>query len=250
MAVVERYGDVDVDYGYGSVRTRISWGAILAGAAVAMAIYALLMALGVAVGMSVSDEVTSRTLGTSAGVWGFISLLLSLFAGGWVTTQVTVGETRGEAILYGVVLWATTSVLLLWLTANGVRAGMNSEFVMQNMTSSQQLDSSRGTSSGDAAQTPEERRAALNRLREAGREGSWWAFAGILLSMVAAVAGAMVGPVELTVRRDTRPYRDQPGPAVRERHTPVVHEPHSPAVHEQHTPVVRDPHPPGTRDDF
>lgn len=227
MAVVERYGDADVDYGYGSVRTRISWGAILAGAAVAMAIYALLMSLGVAVGMSVSDDVTSRTLGTSAGVWGFISLLLSLFAGGWVTTQVTVGETRAEAILYGVVLWATTSVLLLWLTANGVRAGMNSEFAMQTVNSGEYIG---GTA--DSVQTPEERRANLNRLREAGREGSWWAFAGILLSMVAAVAGAMVGPVELTVRRDTRPYRDQHGPGVRERHTPVVHD--------QHTPVVRD----------
>lgn len=227
MAVVERYGDADVDYGYGSVRTRISWGAILAGAAVAMAIYALLMSLGVAVGMSVSDDVTSRTLGTSAGVWGFISLLLSLFAGGWVTTQVTVGETRAEAILYGVVLWATTSVLLLWLTANGVRAGMNSEFAMQTVNSGENIG---GTA--DGVQTPEERRANLDRLREAGREGSWWAFAGILLSMVAAVAGAMVGPVELTVRRDTRPYRDQHGPGVRERHTPVVHD--------QHTPVVRD----------
>lgn len=247
MAVVERYGEADVEYGYGSVRTRISWGAILAGAAVAMAIYALLMALGVAVGMSVSDEVTSRTLGTSAGVWGFISLLLALFAGGWVTTQVTVGETRGEAILYGVVLWATTSVLLLWLTANGVRAGMNSEFVANNMaagqmTSGQQLDSNRDVGDGDRALTPEERRASLNRLREAGREGSWWAFAGILLSMVAAVAGAMVGPVELTVRRDTRPYRDQHGPAVREPRTPVVHE--------QHTPVVRDQNAPGIRDDI
>src|SRR5690606_24617597 len=117
----------------GSVRTRISWGAILAGAAVALAIYALLISLGVAVGMSVGDDFSSRNLGRSAGVWGFISLLLSLFAGGWVTTQVTVGETRGEAILYGVVLCATTSVLLLWLTANGVQAGMNSDYVMQTV---------------------------------------------------------------------------------------------------------------------
>ncbi len=81
-----------------------------------MAIYVLLMSLGVAVGMSVSDDMSSRNFGTSAGVWGFISLLIALFAGGWVTTQVTVGESRTEAVLYGVVLWATTSVLLFWLT--------------------------------------------------------------------------------------------------------------------------------------
>ena len=201
--VVER----NVGYGYGSVSSRISWGAILAGAAVAMAIYALLMALGVAVGMSVSDDVNSGTLGTGAGVWGFICLLIALFAGGWVTTQVTTGENRTEAILYGVVLWATTSVLLLWLTANGVRAGMGAAMAAQSMGGGNEA-----AATVDVGQTPEERQAAIERAREAGKEGSWWAFAGMLLSMVAAIGGALVGPIELTVRRDTRHNRDQHTP--------------------------------------
>ena len=204
-AVVER----NVDYDYGSVRSRISWGAILAGAAVAMAIYALLMALGVAVGMSVSDDVNTRTLGSSAGVWGFISLLIALFVGGWVTTQVTTGESRTEAILYGVVLWATTSVLLIWITVNGARAGVDAAMAVQSMTGGNQA-----TATTDTGQTSEERQAAVERAREASKEGSWWAFAGMLLSMVAAIAGALVGPVELTVRRDTRHFRDP--------HTPVT----------------------------
>jgi ABC-type transport system involved in multi-copper enzyme maturation permease subunit len=198
-AVVER----SVDYSYGAVRSRISWGAILAGAAVAMAIYALLMALGVAVGMSVSEDVNARTLGTGAGVWGFISLLIALFAGGWVTTQVTAGETRTEAVLYGVVLWATTSVLLLWLAASGVQAGMNAAMAAQSMAGGNQA-----ATATDTEQTDEQRQA-IERAREAGREGAWWGFAGLLLSMVAAIGGALVGPVELTVRRDTRHFRDQ-----------------------------------------
>ena len=197
--VVER----NTDYGYGSVRSRISWGAILAGAAVAMAIHALLMALGVAIGMSLSDDVNSRNLGTGAGVWGFISLLIALFAGGWVTTQVTAGETRTEAILYGVVLWATTSVLLLWLTANGIRAGMEVASDARSMTGANYA-----ATSTDTGQTPEERQAAMEQARDAGREGSWWVFAGMLLSMVAAIGGALVGPIELTVRRDARHSRD------------------------------------------
>lgn len=194
-----------VDYGYGSVRSRISWGAILAGAAVAIAIYALLMALGVAVGMSVSDEVNARTLGASAGVWGFISLLIALFVGGWVTTQVTTGESRTEAILYGVVLWATTSVLLIWITTNGAQAGIDAAAAVQSMTGNQ------ATGSDNAGQAPSGE-DALERAREEGKEGSWWAFAGMLLSMVASIGGAMVGPVELTVRRDTRHYRDPNSP--------------------------------------
>jgi apolipoprotein N-acyltransferase len=170
------------------------------------------MSLGVAVGMSVSDDVNSRTLGTSAGVWGFISLLVALFAGGWVTTQVTVGESRTEAVLYGVVLWATTSVLLFWLTASGVRAGVDTAVAVRNMTGN-------NTNQAEMQQTPQERQAALDRTREASKEGSWWAFAGILLSMVASIGGALVGPVELTVRRDTRHYRESNVP-VRDHHTP------------------------------
>ena len=203
--VVER----SVDYDYGSVRSRISWGAILAGAAVALAIYALLMSLGVAVGMSVSDEVETETLGKGAGVWGFISLLVALFVGGWVTTQVTTGESRTEAILYGVVLWATTTVLLVWITANGARAGIDAARAVQSMTGGNQP-----AASVEAGQTDQQQEEAMERAREAGKEGSWWAFAGLLLSMVAAIGGALVGPVELTVRRDTR--------HLRETHTPVM----------------------------
>jgi hypothetical protein len=137
-------------------------------------------------------------------VWGFISLLIALFAGGWVTTQVTAGETRTEAVLYGVVLWATTSVLLLWLAASGVQAGMNAALAAQSMTGGNQA-----AAATDTEQTDEQRQAAMERAREAGKEGAWWAFGGMLLSMVAAIGGALVGPVELTVRRDTRHFRDQ-----------------------------------------
>jgi len=191
----------------GSVRSRISWAAILAGAAVAMAIYALLMSLGVAVGMSVDDNGNSRNFGTSAGVWSFISLLVSLFVGGWVTTQVTVGESRTEAVLYGVVLWATTSVLLLWLTANGIQAG--DDLARAANDTNVVASSSDNTSS-------ESRQVNRQQMMEAGREGAWWAFAGILLSMVASVAGALVGPVELTVRRDGRYGRDRQEPIYRD----------------------------------
>jgi len=186
-----------------SVRSRISWAAILAGAAVAMAIYALLMSLGVAVGMSVADNIDGRNFGTSAGVWSFISLLVSLFVGGWVTTQVTVGESRTEAVLYGVVLWATTSVLLLWLTANGIQAGADLSMAAND------TDVVVGSMDNNSSEPRQEDR---EQMREAGREGAWWAFAGILLSMVASVAGALVGPVELTVRRDTRYARDRQEP--------------------------------------
>lgn len=206
MATVIQRNDDDVYSGRSvgsSVGSRISWAAIVAGAAVALAIHALLTALGVAVGISVSDDVNRNTLGTGAGIWTFISLLVALFAGGWVTTQVTTGESRSEAVLYGVVLWATTSMLLVSIATSGARAGIDAAQAVQSMAGANRM-----TATDDVRTNSDDGSITMERVREAGKEGAWWAFAGMLMSLVAAITGALVGPIELTVRRDTRRFRD------------------------------------------
>jgi hypothetical protein len=106
-----------------SVQTRVSWGALLAGAVVAIAGYSLLTMLGIAVGFTLSDQYDAEQLGTGAAVWTFASLLISMFFGGWVATRCTAGELRTEAVLYGIVVWGITSTLLIPLTAAGVGLG-------------------------------------------------------------------------------------------------------------------------------
>src|SRR5215203_1578169 len=93
----------------GAVQSRVSWSALLAGAAVGVAIYAVLGLLGVAVGLTIADQTDADNLGIGAGIWAFVSLLIAMFFAGWVTTQCTIGETRTEAILYGIVVWAITA---------------------------------------------------------------------------------------------------------------------------------------------
>ena len=88
-----------------SVQSRVSWGALLAGSVVAIAIYSLLTMLGIAVGFSVSDRLDADQLGTGAAVWAFVTLLIGMFFGGWVATRCTAGELRTEAILYGIIVW-------------------------------------------------------------------------------------------------------------------------------------------------
>jgi ABC-type transport system involved in multi-copper enzyme maturation permease subunit len=83
------------------VRSRISWSAILGGAVVAMAIYLLLGALG----LTLTDRVGSQELGMGAAVWAVATLLVSLFVGGFVTSQCTVGESKTESTIYGVIVW-------------------------------------------------------------------------------------------------------------------------------------------------
>ena len=105
------------------VRSRISWGAILAGAVLALALYFLLTLLGAAIGLSVADDAGATELGLGAGIWAILVTALCLFAGGYAASHFTVGENKTEAAVYGLLVWAVVFAMLLWLMASGVRAG-------------------------------------------------------------------------------------------------------------------------------
>jgi hypothetical protein len=163
------------------VRSRISWGAIFAGVVVAFAVYILLNLLGLAVGLSVGDD--PGRVGTGTAIWAIIASLVALFLGGWVVTQCTSGENRMEAVFYGVVLWGVLFAGLLWLAGVGVRMGLGA---LVAMGGDEQVVAFRPADVAEDAAATEER-------REDFAAGAWWAFFGVLLSMVAAVAGTLVG---------------------------------------------------------
>ena len=54
------------------VRSRISWGAIVAGSVLALSLYFLLALLGGAVGLSISDKVNSQSLSNGAIVYVYL----------------------------------------------------------------------------------------------------------------------------------------------------------------------------------
>jgi hypothetical protein len=88
------------------VRSRVSWGAILGGAVIANATSLLLTFFFVAVGFSLSDsDIRGNTIGIAAVIAAVVTVVISLFLGGWVTTQLTAGETHREAVIYGVLTW-------------------------------------------------------------------------------------------------------------------------------------------------
>jgi hypothetical protein len=107
-----------------SVKSRVSWGAIGAGAMVALAIYFFLTLLGLAIGLEVaSRRAVDQQLGIGAAIYSIFTLLFAMFLGGWTTSRLAVGETKLEAVLYGVILWGVLFLGMLWLIASGVRVG-------------------------------------------------------------------------------------------------------------------------------
>jgi hypothetical protein len=191
------------------VRSRLSWGAILGGAVVAMATYFLFTLLGGAVGFSISENVEGETLGVGAAIWAVAAAVIAFFIGGYVTSRCAAGENRTEAMVHGIVMWGTMFAMLLWLVASGVRTGFSAMIGMasagaeaaQTMNWEQaarqagvrqeQIDQWR--QSVEAAQDPEQRQQAAEATQEAAMQATWWTLAGTILTMAASIIGAFAG---------------------------------------------------------
>lgn len=87
----------------------VHWSAVFAGVFIAMLTYFILMSLGFAVGASslksvVQGDGSMQGLGTGAGIWSLISVLISLFVGSYASGRVSgiiatrVGYTQGAVI--------------------------------------------------------------------------------------------------------------------------------------------------------
>jgi len=178
-----------------SVGSRISWGAVLAGAAVALTFMIMLGVLGTAAGITARDRMSDQGYFIGAMICSLITLLASLFLGGFVVSRITAGEDKTEAVTYGVVHWGAVFVLLALLTAVGANIGFNALAVKDDARSSLPGKFFEGLSSPLTQEQVDE----LNtRFRNAGPNispttAAWWTFAGILLSILASIAGSLVG---------------------------------------------------------
>lgn len=107
-----------------AVKSRVSWGAIAAGAMVALTIYLILSMLGVALGIEIAMMRNHSTeLAAGTAIYAILTLLLAMFFGGWATSRLAVGESKVEAVLYGLILWGVLFLGMVWLAGVGLRTG-------------------------------------------------------------------------------------------------------------------------------
>jgi len=96
-------------------RSRISWGAVLAGAAVAAATSLLLSLLGAAFGAgSISDlQAASGDVarGVGGGLWTIINLALSMAFGGYVASRLSGTHSHLDGELHGITMWAVAILI-------------------------------------------------------------------------------------------------------------------------------------------
>lgn len=94
---------------------RVSWGAILAGTAVALAVQVLLMLLGTAIGMTTINPASEANpmdgLATGGLIWWTITSIIAMFIGGWVSGRLANG-TPADGLMHGAMVWALSTLLI------------------------------------------------------------------------------------------------------------------------------------------
>lgn len=210
-------------------RRRISWGAILAGTLVAIAIQLLLTLLGISVGAWVIDPAAGtqgmQGIGMGAGIWALVSFLIALFAGGWVAGRMAGVGSKLDGLLEGMVVWSAVTVLTFMLVSTtvgrviGGAAGLAGNTLS---TASDQIQNPRMVARDlemtvrDMAEDEQLRRETGEKLKEVGDDvakatatGSFWAFLALLLGAIVAATGGRLG--RASGLDDSRTVEDGPG---------------------------------------
>jgi len=180
-----------------SVGTRVSWGAVLAGAVVAMTVYLTLTMLAVAIGVTTIDHLGGREKGFvyGAAVVMTIALMASTFLGGYVASLTTAGENTREAIIYGVLVWGAMFGILMTV-GSSLTLGVGSVLGPVVKT-----DGAPAVMSEDVQaklNLTEAQRQTLAETQEAVKRVdpvtvAWWSFASLVLSLLASMAGSLSG---------------------------------------------------------
>lgn len=100
---------------------RMSWGAIIGGAIVALGLWTLLYTFGLAVGLSSVDPNNPGSVkasGIFTGIWGLLSPLVALFVGGMVASRGAGIVTRLGGAMHGLVMWGLTTLVGAWILSN------------------------------------------------------------------------------------------------------------------------------------
>jgi len=192
-----------------SVGTRVSWGAVLAGAVVALTLYLTLMMLTLAIGVTTLEPLAGRapTFFYGSVAVTTIALMAALFLGGYVTSLTTAGENHREAIIYGVLVWGTMVGILMTI-GGSLTVGVGSILgpvtradetrtpaaISQDLQTKLNLTDDQKKSLEEFQKVPEQMPATTV---------AWWAFGTLVLSLLAAMAGSLsgAGPEFIYLRR-------------------------------------------------
>lgn len=122
-----------------SNRRRVSWGSIIAGVVTVLSLSILLSMIGTSIGLFMfhpTENDPASGIGTTVGIWTVITLLISLFAGGFVS-----GKLAGaDGMIHGFLVWSGTVIIAvilgIWLMMGAVKLTANVLGAVSSVTGS------------------------------------------------------------------------------------------------------------------
>jgi hypothetical protein len=175
-------------------RDRVRWGPIISGVLVALATQLILSSFFGALGAGrIADSLAPRSIATgiisNVGIWSTLALLLSLCLGGWIATRGCGPMHRDTALLNGAILWATTLAISSFLLANGVWGA----FGVAAYNAASVINQIQGQGTTIPQNLPALTAEQTREIAAATSRTLWWFVLGSLLSLAAALMGAVAG---------------------------------------------------------
>lgn len=173
----------------------VRWGPIIAGLVTAISSQLVLTALGAAIGLTTlansgAPISSADNVGSAVGIWSIISLFISLFLGGWVTSRACGPMNKNTALLNGAILWATTLAVSAWLISSGVSGAFG--IAASNAGEILNQTGAAVPTPGDVAPPDVTSQQAQNLAGNSAKVG--WSFTlGSLLGLAASMIGSAIG---------------------------------------------------------
>lgn len=183
----------------------VSWKAVLAGAAIAVAVGAMLNLLGMALGAAAIDpyeltrgEAEGFTVG--AGIWIAIANAIALFVGGFVASRAAKHSDHHKGLLNGLTVWAIAFLLAILIAASTASGSVASALGGATEAAPEAARVAEAVMPGDAdagadatAAVPAPAREEADQAADSTSAASLWGFLTMLLGAIAAVLGGRYG---------------------------------------------------------
>jgi len=187
----------------------ISWPAVIAGVAVAVAAGAMLDLLGVALGAGALNpfdptHAAVRAFSVGAGLWMALANILALFAGGFVASRAAKYDDRHQGMLHGLMVWALAFIVVVFVAGSMAGGGAAVSSAGPDAVVGADAAASGGVLQSDGSIAPPDTASAASVApapaprppivqKDPAATVALWSFLTMLLGAAAAVFGGRYG---------------------------------------------------------
>ena len=172
----------------------ISWGAVIAGVVVAVALGALLNMLGLAIGATAANPWTmdsgdAKAFTLGGGLWLAFSSAVALQVGAFIAARAAKYPDHHKGLFQGLAVWGVAFVLAF----AGIGSSVGGVLHGGDVAATAYATAADDASGPDGRVSDADAKAAAEQAADATASIAWWGVATMVLGTVGAIAGGRLG---------------------------------------------------------